>query len=398
MRDLYPHMPAGIQFLVDNPRAYLGDRMGLCKTAQSLIALTRVDVSRVLAVVPAVKVDDWHEERDEWGDPSWTYGVVSWSSRKDIKPGDWDAVILDEAHRAKTRKAQRTKKWLPVAAAAQRALLLSGTPMPNHPGELWTVFDAFWPELLKPEFRTEGKWFRYFCKFTMTKYGPRVYGVRNTKVLRALLAKIMLRRREVEGLPPLRITTYMLPRDAGFNESLAQAGIDGDALYTDIKGADDYARTRRLVGEYKAPRIGDIIAAELKGKEYDQIVVLYYHRAVGARLSETFEPFGCVGFNGASTPSARRHALKAFDAGEARVLCAQMTSAGEGLNLQVASEIVLVEPASSPDVNRQAIKRIHRPGQKCACRARLFGVAGSVDAVTMRMMRQRIEDQEEVGL
>jgi SNF2 family DNA or RNA helicase len=81
-----------------------------------------------------------------------------------------------------------------------------------------------------------------------------------------------------------------------------------------------------------------------------------------------------------------------------RVFLAQQTSAGEAINLQAASEIVLVEPAWSPDANRQSVKRIHRIGQDNPCRARIFGVAGSIDAAVMGTVAQKVGHQTEVGL
>ncbi len=402
---LYPHQKTGAQFLMDNPRAYLGDQMSLGKTIQTLVAARRLGLNRVFVTAPASAIENWYRERDCWA-PGLFLAVKSWGTRDDnIVGSDWDLVVLDEAHRAKTAKAQRTKRWLPVAAAAPRAWLLSGTPMPRHPGELWTVFNALWPELLRPEFNTEWKWFRYFCRYTMTQYGPRVYGVKNGKVLRGLVNQMMLRRKledeEVKmGLPPLRVTAHTLPRDAGFNEALVRAGVDAVALQRQMDGAEDYSRTRRLLGEYKAPRIADIIVEELEERQYQKIVVMYYHKAVGAMLRKKFAPFGCVGFDGAMPAGKRRQQeIDTFTNDlTARVFCAQQGAAGEAINLQAASEIVLVEPEGSPDPNRQVIKRIHRPGQGLPCRARIFCVAGSVDEPTMRTMARRAGDQKEIGL
>ena len=81
-----------------------------------------------------------------------------------------------------------------------------------------------------------------------------------------------------------------------------------------------------------------------------------------------------------------------------RVFLGQQQSAGEALNLQAASEVVLVEPAWTPDANRQAIKRVHRIGQKDPCRARMFGVEGTLDEAVMKVILLKTQLQTTVGL
>jgi hypothetical protein len=231
--------------------------------------------------------------------------------------------------------------------------------------------------------------------------------VKNGAVLRRMLDQVMVRRKLEDvalDLPPLRVTLHTLPKDVGFERALREAGVDADKLRLALeneKSADDpsTSRARRLLGEYKAPRIGEIIAAELDDRAYDKIVVLYYHRAVGETLRKAFAPFGVVGFDGSTPSGLRQAAVDNFTTDpRCRVFLAQQTSAGEAINLQAASEIVLVEPAWSPDANRQSVKRIHRIGQDNPCRARIFGVAGSIDAAVMGTVAQKVGHQTSVGL
>ena len=74
-----------------------------------------------------------------------------------------------------------------------------------------------------------------------------------------------------------------------------------------------------------------------------------------------------------------------------RIFLAQQTAAGIGITLTAATEIVLVEPSWSPEDNLQAIKRIHRIGQKHPCRARLFAVPDSIDAAIMKSTARKMK-------
>jgi SNF2 family DNA or RNA helicase len=412
---LYPYQDEGVKrlgaILALHRRAYLADAMGLGKTAQAIVALSYYDARRVLAITPASARENWYREWKTWGPGGGGFAAVSYAAtdlrRGRIHGGDWDAVILDEAHYAKSMRAKRTRAALTVARDAPRALLLSGTPMPNHPGELYAPFKYLWPEMLRPQFRTQTRWLNYFCQYVNTRYGPKIIGVKNGAVLRRMLNRVMVRRKLEDvalDLPPLRVTLHTLPKDAGFERALREAGIDADKLRVALeneRSADDpsTSRARRLLGEYKAPRIGEIIAAELDDGAYQKIVVLYYHRAVGETLRKAFAPFGVVGFDGQTPSGLRQAAVDNFtNDPRCRVFLAQQTSAGEAINLQAASEIVLVEPAWSPDANRQAVKRVHRIGSKHPVRARIFGVAGTIDAAVMGTIAQKVGHQKEVGL
>lgn len=413
--NLYAYQEEGVvrlsAILERRRRAYLADGMGLGKTAQALVVASRLGARRVCAIAPASAVENWRREQRAWYPECQTFAAVSYASRKLhgglVRGEDWDFVILDEAHYAKNPRAKRTKAALRAASDAPLALLLSGTPMPNDPRELFAPFKYLWPDMLRPAFRTQQRWTNYFCRYALTAWGPKITGVRNGRVLRRMIDQIMVRRKLEDvalDLPPLRVTMHTLPKDAEFARALEETGVDGAALANAIEAEKvredpSTSRLRRLMGEYKAPLIAQILAEELDNRAYQKVVVLYYHKAAGRLLREQLSPYGVVGFDGSTPQSQRQAAIDAFtEDSDVRVFCAQQTSAGEGINLQVASEIVLVEPAWSPDQNRQAIKRIHRVGSEHPCRARIFGVAGTIDQSVMETQTRKIHHQREVGL
>jgi len=397
---LYPYQEEGVAFLRSHNRAYLADTMGLGKTIQAAVAAARVGAGRVLVVAPASSLENWRREWETWG-PSSVFRAISYADTN-LREGrvvgsDWDLVILDEAHYCKNHKAKRTVSAIRVARAAPRAWLLSGTPMPNNPGELYAVMRTLWPEKTEAlGIRTFWQWFNHFCHWTQTQYGPRAYAVKNGDQLRQMLVGVMLRRRLEDvalDLPPLRVEVSLLPRDPAFAKILSDEGVDPDSPDTST------SRLRHLLGSYKAPKVGEILARELDDKAYGKIVVLAYHHIALEELRSILAPFGVVGFDGRTPRVERQKAIDAFNApGGPRVFLAQQSAAGVAINLQSAHEIVLVEPAWTPDDNMQAIKRIHRIGQDSPCRARVFAVADSLDEAVMAVVATKLRMQREVGL
>jgi SWI/SNF-related matrix-associated actin-dependent regulator 1 of chromatin subfamily A len=412
MGTLYTYQEEGVDFLAGSARAYLADTMGLGKTVQAAVAAARLRLRRVLVIGPASSLENWRREWATWGPTPCIFRAISYANPAlhdgEIDGGDWDAVILDEAHYLKNARAKRTHRALNVARGAGRAWLLSGTPMPNNPGELWAPLRALWPQAVaRTGCATYFEWFNHFCHWSQTRYGPRAYGVKNVPELRDILSGVMLRRRLEDvalDLPPLRVESSLLPQDSAFAAALEAAGVDPDNLEAAIRTEEteedgSTSRLRHLLGRYKAPLIGDLIARELDDKAYGKIVVLAYHRDVLSALRDKLQPFGVVGFDG-STPQVRRQeAIDVFTTQPGyRVFLAQQGAAGIAINLQAAHELVLVEPAWTPDENMQAIKRIHRIGQDSPSRARIFAVANSLDEAIMSTVATKLRMQRELGL
>lgn len=381
-----------------------GCYLGLGKTAQAITA-ARQTKGHVVVICPASAVPNWHAEWDLWAPGTRHPDVISYSSLirrnwQSLKPG---LTILDEAHYAKTPSAKRTRAALGVARRSERAYLLSGTPMPNNPTEIYAPLKALWPELVAGAgCRTAFEWMMHFCHVRETLYGPKPYAVKNGAELRALLAKVMLRRSLGDvglELPSLRVDLFRLPPTKALTAALSAY----DELTT--VDPDDPApltsTVRRVLGEAKAAPVAKLIAEELQDRAYNKVVVLYHHRSVRDILRDTFLKGGIslTGFGGETSQANRALAIRQFqEEPQIRVFLAQQQAAGIAINLTAASEVALVEPAWSPEDNRQAIMRVHRIGQDRPCRARIFAVSGTIDEAVLSTVRNKVKMQLEVGL
>lgn len=391
---LYPYQEVGRDFLLSRRRVYLADKMGLGKSAQAITAARTLNPGRTIIVAPASAVPNWHAEWEKWGGPG-EPEIISYAAAARLRDRRLRAplVVLDEAHYAKSPSAKRTRHALALAQRAERAFLLSATPMPNSPVELYAPVKYLWPEVLEElGIRTAAEWMHHFCKVRRTKYGDKPYAVKNGAQLREILSRFMLRRTPEDvglDLPPLRVDLHRLPRE------------DADLSAYEHMEADEQAYAsslRRVLGVAKAPAVARLIHEELESKQYRKIVVLYYHREVGNILRQSFENAGhtVVGFDGSTPQPQRWDAIQAFQTGDAEVFLAQQMSAGVAINLTAANEIVLVEPAWTPDDNSQAIARIRRIGQDRPCRARIFAIAGTIDMNVMATIKAKVKMQREV--
>lgn len=403
LNDLYPFQQEGVAWLGEYGRAYLGDEMGLGKTVQTIMAARMHDLTRrVLVVAPASAIENWKAELEVWfPEATWDFTSYSYLTRH---PHDytraWKQVILDEAHYCKNMGAKRTKIALKVAESAERAHLLSGTPIPNDITELYPVLRYLWPRfLVKHNADTLARFRNKFTKWYMSDYGPKVVG--NLPLAKEIPGAMNFLRRRVQDveleLPELRVDLHHLPFDAGL-----QRRIEEEAKA--LTGVDDMQRpymstVRRVLGMYKSPFIAEQVKEELSNGLYKKVVVLAHHLDVLADLRLHFADAGLtyVGFDGAATPNARQQVIKLFnERDDVQIFLAQQTAAGVAINLQSANELILVEPDWVPATNAQAIKRIHRIGQTRPCRARIFTVRGTLDEAIMRSRVRKIRMIQEV--
>ena len=395
---LYPFQREGVDFLKARDRAYLGDEMGLGKTVQTLVAAYELGLESVVVVCPASLTSNWEKEAAEWAPGVDVYPVSYDRVRIDkaFPHPDPQLVILDEAHYLKNPKAKRTKTLIYLLKNVRRIWLLSGTPMPNDPRELYVPARILNPRGTR-DF-TAWKWMHTFCQVIESHWGPKVVGVKNAGKLREIFRDHFTGRRLNEvslDLPPLRITTQSLPPVGKLPEELHEAlrAMEQEELY-----GEGASRLRRLLGELKAPLVADQIYEEMEDGAYDAIVVMAYHRSVLDVLEHRLKSLGVSRVDGSTPGRRRQEQVELFQRGKTAIFLGQQTAAGVGLTLTRASELVLVEPDWSPENNNQAIKRIHRISQDAPCRARIFTIPGTLDASVMGTLARKTRMIEEVGL
>jgi len=233
---LMPFQREGVRrILAWDGRALLGDEMGLGKTLQAIAVARHYRREWPLLVLcPTSMAHTWADELERWcpelvpgqinlikshhnGALSsaavtiLTYGLVTNGKEKErlvanVMAAGFAVVIVDEAHYLKTRDSVRTKLILPLLAAAQRCVMLTGTPALNRPVELYPLLSTLRPQ--QPAWRTYSAFVQRYCAAKPTFFGGRrgldVSGSSNEAELYALLCEtLMVRRLKAEVLDEL---------------------------------------------------------------------------------------------------------------------------------------------------------------------------------------------------
>lgn len=414
-QSLTPDQRAGADFIASRPVSYLADRPGLGKTAQLVHAVDMLRPKRALVICPPILRDNIAREFERWSmfdepvtvirsgkDKLPASGVVAVSynlaTDKRAEFFEWrpDFVACDEAHALKQPAAERTKAILRnknrITAHADCMLWMSGTPAPNHIGEFYTFARAagVWTA-------TREAFESTFCQTVETPFGLKIVGNKNVPMLKELLAKVLIRRTVINGLPPLRCTSLPVPGDLRALNSemddttrraLEDAARAGDWQFLDTPFI---ATVRRLAGIAKAPAIADLVMAELDAGE-PKCLVFAQHTAVIDCIRDALAKRGIEApvLDG-RTPAGKRQAIiDAFERDPARrVNIWQTQSASEGLTAVAGRRVIIAEPAWTPKDNSQMIARVWRKGQTREVVASMCTLAGSIDDTIIRALERK---------
>ena len=410
-----PHQREGITFAVNRLRthrgAMFGDVMGLGKTIEAIGTANVLGPRRILVVCPASMLFTWWREIRTWqtlglrvfliqagrdvadnhrlleaGVDGWfiiNYDILrNYPEAKSDRP--WDLVILDESHKLKNPGASRTQHVFGsdtiAPIAAQKALLLTGTPMANYVHDLYTQLNYLDP----------GTW-PSFKQFVDAYYAPgykiidpsQVVGEeRNLERLRRQLASVMIRRsKSVLNLPPKeREIVTVAVDDDGFWPWLGNQSRSLNRLQRQLMNLLDGATTieirlgiqdlqakihgiisnvRYQVGMAKLPAV----IRYLRGCTGKTLVFAYHHDVIES-LMEALADRGMSGFTGASTLRDRDRAANRFQKEPNRqFFVGNIEAAGQGITLTAARHVVFAEPDWRGTYLEQAEDRAHRIGQ-----------------------------------
>lgn len=448
MNNPFPYQIVGSEFLSGKKYALLADEMGLGKTNQAIRGLDRIRAKRALVVCPSVARINWLREFELWSldqkhteimvkltdrpTPRCERLIVSfdYASENASTLRDWLAggtLIVDEAHLLKSHEAKRAKALMGVAGVirgADRCWLMTGTPAPNHPGELWIMLYTFGVTTLSYD-----AFINTYCVVRPTTYGMKVVSARTDKIpeLRQLLNKIMLRRLKkdvMKELPPISFghtnveagpvdleilpsfTEYFLPVDrrhelkvelerqakllTGVFENMKPKEVDKIQAVAAI--SDSVSTLRRYIGLQKCRDAIELISSELEANAYKKIVIFAIHRDVIETLRSGLREFGVVTLYGGTDPEKRQKNIDRFQRDDkVRVFIGNIHAAGTAITLTAAHNVTFVEQDWVPGNNAQAIMRCHRIGQTEHVKVRFIVLDGTLDAKIGFILKRKTE-------
>lgn len=421
-RELMPHQSQVVAATIAGHRTFLlADEPGLGKTAQALLAAQAADAYPLLVVVPNVVKTNWAHEVGLWTPfrrPTVVHGdgdrmdgfadvvIVNYEllDRHVGWLGDhgFRGMVVDEAHFIKNKSSQRSQHVLALSerirARAARPLLmaLTGTPLINDIEDFRAIWQFLgWIDDAKPL----GPLMAALEETGLTPADQGFYAAARASVIDMGI----VRRRKVDvvaDIPARRVADLPVELDGAVGRSIRAAetaltarmvghyrsavevrsgGAGEDEIDLDLArrvaaaelkdssskaGGENVFTMVRRIGQAKAGLAADY-AAQL-ARNVGKVVFFAKHVDVMDQAEQTFADRGIryASIRGEQTTRTRNKNIAAFvDDPEVQIVVCSLTAAGVGLNLQVASNLVLAELSWTYAEQTQAIDRIHRIGQ-----------------------------------
>ena len=397
---------AWIRFLVDHGfGALLADDMGLGKTIQTIAWILTARGGVTLVVAPLTLLSNWAHEFAKFapslkvyvhhGDQrhlasgfrraaleadvvvtSYNLLVKDYSSVSEVV---WSALVLDEAQTIKNPDTQVAKAVR--ALTPPRRLALTGTPIENTVGDIWSI-----EEFLNPGFLGDRRHFEdHFVKpiamdeqsaaAKRLKYALEPFVLRRLKSDPEIAAELGPKReiKEYCALAPQQRKDYEL----ALEDFRVHDHTRGDvfALLTNLKLICD--------GEGKLERLYDLLEAIFAGGE--SALVFTQYAKVGAMLQrELLTRFGkrFPFLHGGLSAAARETQIRLFNSGARTVGTAfilSLKAGGFGLNLTKATHVIHFDRWWNPAVENQATDRAHRIGQDRTVFVHQFITTGTLE-------------------
>lgn len=388
--------------------ACLADDMGLGKTVQALaFLLHKKDSGPSLVVAPKSVVPNWASEAERFT-PSLkvtvlnevsdrkaalegavdgelflvSYGVLV-TSVDILKAVTWNVVCLDEAHQIKNRTTRMSQAAMALNAGSR--VILTGTPVQNHLGELWNLMQFVNPGLL-------GSWTHFKDKYIN---GPEMDDYKR-EMLKGLTQPFILRRtkEEVLGELPDKVSYEHMVHLSGDemavyenarqllevkykkNKTRAERAMVQDVkveFFAELTRLRLMANAMELVnsgwkgGSSKVDALKDILSTLMDSGDNRVIIFSQFTsflEIIGRMLVK--QGYKYLYLDGSTPLKERSMLVTKFQSGLCPIFLVSLKAGGLGLNLTAANYVIIADPWWNPAIEKQAEDRAHRMGQERA--------------------------------
>lgn len=294
----------------------------------------------------------------------------------------WDAIIFDEAHRLKNRKSLLHKAAVKLARRTTNIELCTGSPILGTADEAWSylhildqTYTSFWRWAANNFHINQESYGGYH---PVTQVGAPLPGALE-RMAEEFAPWLVVRPEEVM-LPhlsePQRIvySVDMTPKERSLYSNLKRTGmaIDEDTTLEASTHLAKLTRLRQMASSMSAlfsEVAGSKVEAlvELVNDLPKQVLVFVSFKATATVVVEALKANGinAVSFTGDDDEERRTEVLSEFRSHRAQALVGTYGALAEGIDgLQyVAHHVVLLDHDWVPEIERQAIRRLHRDGQ-----------------------------------
>jgi len=411
----------------------LADDMGLGKTIQTLAHLSRLKEQNLLTkpsliVMPTSLIANWKNEAKKFtpnikvlslhgADRAkrfkeiqqsdivlTTYALIVRDQEKFVEH-DFMYIILDEAQKIKNHK---TKMAIALKTfKSEHRLALSGTPIENHIGELWSIFS-----FLMPGFLDTNSFFREYYQIPIEKehnferqnlLNKRIkpFILRRTKeiVAHELPAKTEIVKytqfgdKQAKLYESIRVTMEKKVQDAVSAKGIGSSHITIlDALLKLRQVCCDPSllkveEAQKMKESAKLELFLDLIDELLD--EGRKILVFSQFTSMLSIIETKFKhkKISYAKLTGATRK--REEAIEEFTKGKAQVFLISLKAGGVGLNLTEADTVIHYDPWWNPAVENQATDRAHRIGQDKAVFVYKLIVENSIEQKILELQKKK---------
>ena len=425
-----------LQFLRQQGLAgVLADDMGLGKTLQTLAhILMEKEAGRlhhpVLIIAPVSLMGNWRREAEKFT-PNLRVLTLHGSARheaaQEIAQADivltpysllsrdkerwmaqqWSMVVLDEAQNIKNAATDAAQ--VAYELPALQRLCLSGTPMENHLGELWSLF-----HFLMPGFLGSAKRFKDLYRAPIEKHG-------NSEMLASLSRRVtpfILRRTKkqvlsdlpdkietlsavaLEGKQADLYETIRLATEQSVREALSSKGL----ARSQIQVLDALLKLRQVCCD---PRLVPLPAAKKvkQSAKLDLLMELLPEMLAEGRRILLFSQFTSMLELIEEELAARKLAwvkltgqsrnrddiIDQFTSGKVNLFLISLKAGGVGLNLPQADTVIHYDPWWNPAVENQATDRAHRIGQTSQVFVYKLIASGTIEERMLKLQERKAQ-------
>jgi len=407
--------------------ACLADDMGLGKTLQTLALAQRCrdagHMRPVLLVCPTSVIENWRMEIERFF-PKMTFYVHHGRDRyrgrmftitaqrsamvlssymllhrdaDDYRSVDWLGVVLDEAQNIKNPDTQTARAARGVKSDWR--VVLTGTPIENHLGDIWSIMEFLMPGMLGNKRRFADM----YVKPLAESRDPR-----KISALRDAISPFIMRRlktdpeiapelpRKIEtkvfcGLRKEQIKLYSavteeMSMSVGKAEGIRRRGLILSGI-TRMKQICDHPLLSSRdggMGRERSSKLDRMMSlAEEMHETGDRALIFTQYVGMGHILKYNLqESFGKEVFflHGGVTKAARDNMVRQFQDGSGpQFFVLSLKAGGVGLNLTRANQVVMFDRWWNPAVETQAIDRAYRIGQTSNVQVRIFCCRGTLE-------------------
>ena len=395
--------------------------MGLGKTVETVRYLAANNPKTALIVCPKIIRTQWKDQLERWGNLKaeiyddqqnvapgiWIINYDKLRNEKTLmkfKEFQWEFLILDEAHKIKSRGAQQTQAVKNIPAAHRVAL--TGTPILRYVDDLWSILNFLDPQYACNSYHT---FVDYFCEQQQTPWGPKIVGMTKNPnkiaLLNALLDFISVRNavkvgagktREIVRLPMTKKQRelYKKEKQLLLDELPENCTIANGAVLT-IR----LMQTTSWPGLFEPGEHGpkfEWVLEMCKNNPTEKIVVFSVFERTATALKLFLEDNGIHAstITGKQKAETNEKSRSTFIEGNSQVLIGTIGAMGQGYDglQEVSHTLIFVDRDWSPEILKQAEDRLNRMGQKKMVNIYYLECQGSFDQHVGRINFNKADD------